>query len=157
VRGVNGLEWVLIVLPIAWLALVTAQQCARWRAVRRPADWQEGERRALSLLRELLSADEYASLEARGYLELPSRLHSRRRYRIYWRPRPVEVYEGARRVQALCLVPTSYLPPSDRVILHKVLLEGDERRYLRQANTAHLRRLHFPVQQFTPRWASPRQ
>lgn len=93
----------------------------------------EAVRRAEQLLRETLSADEYQTLERRGFLEVPSRLVPDRVYRIRRRG-PVEVHEGGRLLTLLCLRPLVYLPEPDLVVLHKVLLEGDEQRYVRTAN-----------------------
>ncbi|HWP29707.1 MAG TPA: hypothetical protein VFB73_06780 [Chloroflexota bacterium] len=141
----SGPEWVLVLLPLLWLGLATWQQCQDWRARRPPRDRAEPEARAEALLRELLPAADYEALRTRGYLEVPSRLYPGRRYRIYRRPRPVEVYERGRLTQALCVQPTVYLPSGDRVLMHKVLLEGDEARYLRTANVARFERLDFPT------------
>ena len=138
-------EWALVALPLIWQGVVTWQQWRRWRAQRPPHDRAAADARAEALLSELLAPDEYAALQTRGYLELSSHLYASRRYRIYRQPRPVEVYEGGRLRMALCVQPTSYLPPGDRVLMHKVLLEGDEARYLRTANVTRLGRLDFPV------------
>ena len=138
------MEWLLIAAPLVWLAVVIGQQTRRWLATRRPADWEEGERRAQLLLRETLTVEEQAALAERGYLDLPSRQYPQRYYRVYRQPRLVEVYDRGRRSQALCIQPTSYLPPSDRLLLHKLLLEADEARYLRLANVSRYGRLEFP-------------
>ena len=137
-------EWLIVAVPLAWQAIVTWQQWCRWRAQRPPRDPAVAEARAEALLSEVLPAGDYAMLQTRGYLELPSRLSPGRRYRIYRRPRPVEVYEGDRLTLALCVQPAAYLPSGDRVLMHKVLLEGDEARYLRTANVTRFGRFDFP-------------
>src|SRR5689334_1438543 len=137
-------DWWLVMLPLVWQGVVTWQQWRRWQAQRPPADRDAAEARAEALLVEVLTPAEYAGLQTAGYLELPSGLYAGRQYRIYRRPRPVEVYERGQRAFTLCLQPTGYLPAGDHVLLHKVLLEGDEARYLRTANVTRLGRLEFP-------------
>lgn len=139
-----GAEWLLVAAPLVWLGAVTAQQTRRWLRLRRPADWQAAEARAQALLRDTLSPAEQRALASVGYLDIPSKLVAGRHYRLYRQPRTVEVYERGRRVQALCVQPTSYLPPSDRLLLQKLMLEADEARYLRLANVFRYRRLEFP-------------
>lgn len=139
-----GAEWLLVVAPLVWLLAVVAQQSRRWWGLRRPADWRAAEARAEALLRELLGAEEYAALQRDGYLRVASRLYPGRHYRIYRPPRLVEVYERGQRVAALCVQPTRYLPPADRLVLHKLLLEGDEAHYLRVARASRPGRLEFP-------------
>jgi hypothetical protein len=137
-------DWLLLALPLVWQGIVTWQQWRRWRALRPPRDRAAAEARAEALLSEVLDPADYQALRALGYLELPSRLYPGRRYRIHRQPRPVEVYERGRRTLALCVQPTIYLPPSDRVLMHKLLLDADEARYLRTANVSRLGRLEFP-------------
>jgi hypothetical protein len=140
-----GPEWLLVALPLVWQGVVTWQQWRRWRAQRPPPDLAAAEARAELLLSEVLTPAEYTMLQTLGYLELPSRLYPGRYYRIYRRPRPVEVYQRGQAALALCVQPTTYLPSGDRVLMHKVLLEGDEARYLRTANVTRLGRLDFPA------------
>ncbi|MBX5490625.1 MAG: hypothetical protein IRZ14_05660 [Chloroflexi bacterium] len=139
-----GAEWLLVAAPLLWLVAVCVQETHRWLALRRPADWLAAEAQAEALLHELLGAAEYQALAARGYLCIPSRLYPERHYRVYRPPRLVEMYERGQRVAALCLQPTRYLPSGDRVLLHKLLLEGDEARYLRIARVSRPGRLEFP-------------
>ncbi len=138
-------EWLIVALPVLWHGLVTWQQWQRWRAQRPPRDLEAAEVVAQQLLLEVLSAADYAALQSLGYLELPSRLYPGRRYRVYRRPRPVEVYEHGRLALALCVQPTTFLPSGDRVLMHKMMLEGDEARYLRTANVTRFGRLDFPA------------
>ncbi len=92
-----------------------------------------GERRAQDLLREVLGEEQHQALQILGYLEVRSRLVQGRVYRI-WQPGLVEVHEQGRFCGRLCLQPVVALPNSDVILLHKVLLEGDEEGYLRTAN-----------------------
>ncbi|HLI26189.1 MAG TPA: hypothetical protein VKZ60_03910 [Chloroflexota bacterium] len=139
-----GGEWLLAAAPLVWLLAVIVQESRRWRPLRRPPDWQAAEARAEALLREVLGPAGYAAWHRDGYLCVPSGLYPGRHYRVYRPPRLVEVYEQGQRVAALCLQPTGYLPPSDRVLLHKLLLEGDEAQYLRVARASRPGRLEFP-------------
>ena len=90
-------------------------------------------RRAEELLRAVLSEEQYRALGTMGYLEVPSHLIPGRIYRIR-RHGPVEVHESGQFRSCLCLRPVSPLPASDLVLLHKLLLEGDEQRYIQTAN-----------------------
>jgi hypothetical protein len=46
----------------------------------------------------------------------------------------VNVIEEGVATMQLCVVPTRWVPDPDIVIIHKLLIEGDEARYLRLAN-----------------------
>ena len=94
----------------------------------------EAEARAEALLRELLSEAEYRQLTRDGYLEVPSPAHPDRTYRVPRRGGMVQVYEGGRPTMALCVQPAAPLPGGDLVLLHKLLIEGDEPAYLQVAN-----------------------
>ena len=98
----------------------------------------EAEARAEALLRELLSEAEYRQLARDGYLEVPSPAHPGRTYRVPRGGGRVRVYEGGRPVMALCVQPAAPLPGGDVVLLHKLLIEGDEPAYLRVANHLEL-------------------
>lgn len=94
----------------------------------------EAERRAEGLLQEMLDPEQLRELEHRGYLEVasPSRLG-----RIYRVPRGrgmVSVYEDGRAVMSLCVQPVEWIPGADVVLMHKLMIEGNEEDYLRTAN-----------------------
>ena len=96
------------------------------------------ERAAESLLRRLLSGPEYDALCRNGYLDVSSKEYPGRVYRIPRGPGQVQVIERGRVLERLCLQPAAMgLPEADIVLMHKLLLESDERRYLTTAN-------HFP-------------
>ena len=96
------------------------------------------ERTAEALLRRILDDREYTSLSFNGYLEVPSHEYPGRIYRIPRGPGQVQVVEHGRVTERLCVQPASVgLPEADVVLMHKLLLESDERRYLLTAN-------HFP-------------
>ena len=44
------------------------------------------------------------------------------------------VQENGVVVESLCVAPVDWLPPSDVVLTHKLMIEGDEQEYLRRAN-----------------------
>jgi hypothetical protein len=110
-----------------------------WPWLRTRAWWPvPAERTAEALLRRLLEDREYAALSFNGYLEVPSHEYPGRIYRIPRGPGQVQVVEHGRVTERLCVQPASVgLPEADVVLMHKLLLESDERRYLLTAN-------HFP-------------
>ncbi|HEY3284910.1 MAG TPA: hypothetical protein VGN26_21770 [Armatimonadota bacterium] len=94
----------------------------------------EAERKADSLLRRLLSTEEYQQLMSHGYLRVkspnvPGRVYLVPRYRGL-----VRVYESGRAVMRLCVGPTEPMPDADVVLVHKLMIEADEEHYLRSAN-----------------------
>ncbi len=96
------------------------------------------ERRAETLLRDMLSQEEYHHLLTTGFLAIPSPTRPDRVYRIPRGPGQVLVEERGRVMERLCLQPEiAGLPEADVVLMHKLLIEADEDRYLATAN-------HFP-------------
>lgn len=102
----------------------------RWWPV--PADHA-----AETLLRKMLTPEEYAQLSARAYLDVPSQSYLGRLYRVPRGPGQVQVVEGGRVVERLCVQPLDSLPEADVILMHKMLIEADESSYLATAN-------HFP-------------
>lgn len=98
--------------------------------------WGEATLRAEALLAGFLTDEEQRDLRDRGYLAIPSPGYPGRSYRIYnsGGTGQVAVYEGGARVHRLCVQPCERLPAGDRVLLHKLMIEGDEDRYLQIAN-----------------------
>jgi len=90
--------------------------------------------RAETLLRELLGAEAYQELVSQGYLLVPSPSRPHRTYRIPHRPEMVEVYEEGKLVSKLCIRPVVRVPDADIVLMHKLMIEGNEEQYLRTAN-----------------------
>ena len=99
----------------------------------RPGDRRAAEARAAALLEDLLTEDEYHQLQRCGYLGVPSPSRPGRTYRVPRRGQ-VRVYEGGALVMTLCVGPVGWLPDGDLVLLHKLMIEGDEAEYLRVAN-----------------------
>jgi hypothetical protein len=118
----------LVALVLA-LALVAATLVIRGELARTRA-----QRRADTLVRELLTPDELGTLQARGYLDVPSRLTPGRVYRIPARPGLVTVIDQGQLATRLCLVPARTVPEPELILVHKLLLEGAESEYWQRAN-----------------------
>lgn len=95
---------------------------------------QEAEQRAEQLLKILLTPEQYNHLVRKGYIEVQSGMYPYRSYRIPRHRGSVEVYEMGRLVMSLCVQPTEQVPDADVVVMHKLMIEGNEREYLRRAN-----------------------
>lgn len=100
---------------------------------------QEAEDRAAALLHELLSEAEHRQLLQAGYLAVPSPNVADRIYRVPARPGWVDVFEADRLAMRVCVEPVEPLPQADVVLMHKLMIEGNEREYLRQANIVYVR------------------
>jgi hypothetical protein len=103
-----------------------------------PTTLSRADARAQALLRQLLDGSEQLQLNRLGYLEVASRTHQGRFYRIPAHGGYVHVYEHGQAVSRLCVVPVDPLPDADVPLVHKLLIEADEEAYLAKAN-------HFPV------------
>jgi len=110
-----------------------------WPWLRQHPWWPvPAERTAEGLLRHLLTDEQYRALCSTGYLEVPSPAYPERVYRVPRGPGQVLVVERNVVKERLCVQPTSNsLPEADVVLMHKLLIESDERSYLLTAN-------HFP-------------
>jgi hypothetical protein len=128
-------SWLLIVLLAtacyrSW-QVPAAREGGRWKPRITPSP---AERRARALLREMLSDAEYEQWKRCGYVEVRSPTRAHRVYRIPGTGGRVRVYERGVTAMELCLQPIDPLPPSDLVLLHKLLIESDEQDYLATAN-----------------------
>jgi len=92
------------------------------------------ERRAAHLLRDMLTVEQCRQLVWHGYLEVPSPSTTQRVYRVPRSRGYVQVIEHGRPVMRLCIQPVESLPDADVVILHKLMIEGNEEYYLQKAN-----------------------
>ncbi|MHB1005089.1 MAG: hypothetical protein ACYC3S_05535 [Chloroflexota bacterium] len=108
-------------------------------------DWREAERRAEAMLSEMLPATDQQYLSQRGYLEVPSGKFAERRYRIPRFQGPVAVYERGSLVNLLCVRSVEPIPNADAILLHKLMIEGDEEGYLKAANSIRPRPYSFTV------------
>jgi hypothetical protein len=95
---------------------------------------KRAERRADTVVRELLTAEEVHLLERRGYLDVPSRVTPARVYRIPARPGLVTVMDAGELAVRLCLVPARAIPEREWILVQKLLLEGAEAEYWQRAN-----------------------
>lgn len=98
-------------------------------------DWREAEKRAEAMLSEVLPEREVRQLAQKGYLEVPSRKFASRVYRVPRYQGPVAVYEDGMLANLLCVRSVDPIPNADAVLLHKLLIEGDEDTYLATANS----------------------
>ncbi len=97
-------------------------------------DWRAANQRAEALLAGFLTSEQLEVLKATGYLAVPSPRHPGRVYHIPRQPGQITVYENGRPVLKLCVQPCVRLPLADHILLHKLMIEGDEERYLDTAN-----------------------
>ena len=89
------------------------------------------EHRASALLRELLEEREYAQVLENGYLDVVSPTCTQRIYRIPRYTGLVTVYEQGRARRDLCVRPADEpLPSADMVLLHKLMIQANEKDYL---------------------------
>jgi hypothetical protein len=95
---------------------------------------KRAERRADTVVRELLTPGEVDLLEKRGYLDVPSRTTPGRVYRIPARPGLVTVMDAGELAVRLCLMPARTIPEREWILVHKLLLEGAEAEYWQRAN-----------------------
>lgn len=104
---------------------------ARGRTYRAQVD---AERRAEALLREVIGEEAFGLMARRGYLEVRSPTFPSRIYLVPERQGPVTVCENGRPVMRLCVQTVERVPDHDTVVMHKLMIEGNERDYLRIAN-----------------------
>ena len=90
--------------------------------------------RTQALLKDVLDEREYTQLMTRGFLDVPSPTVEDRIYRIRRCDGRVTLYEHGKAVLELCVQPVEPLPSGDVVVLHKVMIEGNESQYLATAN-----------------------
>lgn len=120
------LGWMVLVLAIApmiWLIFLPY-----FRGL------SSAERRASSLLHDILTSEQCRQLAWRGYVEIPSPSTSQRVYRVPRSKGYVQVIENGQAIMRLCLQPVECLPDADLVVLHKLMIEADEEFYLQKAN-----------------------
>ncbi len=96
----------------------------------RDAAWE----RAEDLLRTSLTPEQLSTYERHGFVEVASRLHPGRSYRIDgWRP--VAVFSSSGEFQgAICLRPRENLPAPDVIVAQKLYIEGAEEEFLASGN-----------------------
>ena len=119
--------------PFPWdrAIYLRRQRRAQLRSYRVQA---EAERRAEFLLREVVGERAFGEVVRRGYLEVASPTFPSRVYLVPERQGPVTVCEHGRPVMRLCVQTVERVPDYDVVVMHKLMIEGNEREYLRIAN-----------------------
>ncbi len=103
---------------------------------------REAEERAARVLAEILTPAELTHLSERGYLAVPSPGRPNRVYHVPRHAGMVSVYEGGMLTERLCVGATTKIPDGDVVVLHKLMIEGNEEEYLQLAN-------HFSPRPYT--------
>jgi hypothetical protein len=90
--------------------------------------------RAEALLREHLDDREFRQLSQRGYVDVVSPHDAQRIYRIPSYSGLVRVYEYGIAVRELCVESVEPLPHADTVLMHKLMIQGNELEYLARAH-----------------------
>jgi hypothetical protein len=121
---------VLLLLPALMLIAMLLTTVLPWFS----KSWREAEARAEVLVRSILTEEEYERLQHNGYLDIPSPNFSQRVYRVPRGMGTVSVLERGRCVDRLCVYSTQPIPERETVVVHKLMIEGNEHDYLRQAN-----------------------
>lgn len=123
---------VLTALAVFCLALSIGSHWGEWGLL--IGRYFTAERRAHALMREMLTPEEYQQIKDCGYLDVISPSTSERVYRIPGAGGLVHVYEHGHAIMDLCLQPVDVLPESDVVVMHKLMIQGNEDEYLLKAN-----------------------
>lgn len=123
-----------LLLPLLGLLAAACFLLPPWASAAQRELADSARQRAEQLLAELLTEAELRQLKTHGYLDVRSPSCPDRVYRVYHGGGPVQVREAGRASVLLCVQPQVYLPEADVVLMHKLLIEGAERTYLRTAN-----------------------
>lgn len=126
----DALVLFLVLLPAIVLIALIIHSAMPWLS----KSWREAEERAEQLIRSLLSEDDYQKLRRDGYLDIPSPNYPHRVYRIPSGAGTVAVLEGGQCIARLCVYSTQPIPEREAVLIHKLMIEGNEQEYLRTAN-----------------------
>ena len=120
----------LLLLPAIILVAMIIHSALPWIS----KSWREAEERAEQLIVQTLNTDEYESLRRLGYLDVPSPNYPQRVYRVPAGAGTVTVMEGGQCVARLCVFSAEPIPEKEAVLVHKLMIEGNEEEYLRTAN-----------------------
>ncbi len=120
----------LLLLPTLMLVGLVMTTVLPWFS----KSWREAEARAEVLVRSLLTEHEYSTLQRDGYLDIPSPNYPQRVYRVPSGVGTVSVIERGRCVDRLCVYSVSPIPEREAILVHKLMIEGNEQDYLRAAN-----------------------
>lgn len=127
---IDALVLLLVLLPAIVLIALIIHSAMPWLS----RSWREAEERADLLIRSLLSEEDYRKLRRDGYLDIPSPNYPQRIYRIPSGAGTVAVLEGGQCIARLCVYSTQPIPEREAVLVHKLMIEGNEHEYLRTAN-----------------------
>ncbi len=130
VSVMDGVVLFLLLLPALMLVALIVHSALPWLS----KSWREAEERAEVLVQTLLTSEEYERLHRLGYLEIQSPNYPQRVYRIPNGSGTVAVLEGGQCVARLCVFSAEPIPERESVLVHKLMIEGDEQDYLRAAN-----------------------
>jgi hypothetical protein len=122
------LEIALLFLALVGLVVLEWRVCSYPRHAHANSAAAPGER-AEALVRELLDEREYRQLKQRGYLDVVSLEDTQRIYRIPAYIGLVRVYERGMAVCELCVQSVDPLPSAELVLVHKLMIQADERKY----------------------------
>ncbi len=100
----------------------------------------EADKKAQALVEKMLTKNQLKALKDSGILRLRSTYIPGREYRVPRRRGQVQVYEYDHHVGSLCIQPTKWVPDGDVLLMHKLMIEGNEPEYLRTANFFKLQR-----------------
>ncbi|HEX2922530.1 MAG TPA: hypothetical protein VHS28_00700 [Chloroflexota bacterium] len=126
----DGVVLFLLLLPAIVLLVMLAYSSMPWIS----KSWREAEERAEVLVQSLMTEEEYAKIKREGYLDVPSPAHPQRIYRIPSGVGTVTVLEDGRCVARLCVYSTQPIPEREAILVHKLMIEGNEQDYLKAAN-----------------------
>lgn len=132
VDAMSALAQVAGLLPLIALVLL-AVLISYWAS----RSDREANERAERLVSAVLSEEERQQLLTAGYLSVPSPSHPGRVYRVPSGTGMVEILERGRCVERLCVQSMEQIPQLEIVLVHKLMIEGNEQEYLEKAN-------HFP-------------
>ncbi|MGI5837826.1 MAG: hypothetical protein ACOX87_15225 [Chloroflexota bacterium] len=126
----DALVLFLVLLPAIVLIALIIHSAMPWLS----KSWRDAEERAELLIRSLLTEEDYRKLRRDGYLDIPSPNYPQRVYRVPSGAGTVAVLEGGQCIARLCLYSTQPIPEKEAVLIHKLMIEGNEQEYLRTAN-----------------------
>ena len=127
----------LLVILLLSLALGRVRHALRQLASALSRRYQEARsvsQRGESLLRGVLTTDEYERLSDCGYLDVRSPSRPGRVYRVPRDGGIVVIRENRHAIGGLCIQAVQPVPASDSVAMHKLMIEGAEEIYLQTAN-----------------------
>jgi hypothetical protein len=120
-------------VALGWLVVLVVVVCLATALVVTSRSSARATRRAEELVRRFLSTAELEQLDSRSFLDVPSRAHAGRFYRVPAYEGIVTVFESGFMIQRLCIRPSEQLPSREHVLAHKAMLESSEDEYVRRA------------------------